>query len=109
MIDRAELLALLAARFRRVRGLRDREDAKHQRGYSKKSGRHDALLGCCKNPIKPLDRCGFRFRARMHSRGQRGVIAASKEIFRRMRHLADAPSRPLEPFLLPLVYAEQQC
>jgi hypothetical protein len=44
-----------------------------------------------------------------HSRGQRGVIAASTEIFRQMRHLADAPSRRLELFLLPLVYAEQQC
>jgi hypothetical protein len=73
MIDRAELLALLAARFRRVRRLRDREDAKHQRGYSKKSGRHDALLGCCKDPIKPLDRCGFRFR----TNGTAAVNAAS--------------------------------
>jgi hypothetical protein len=109
MIDRAELLALLAARFRRVRGLRNREDAKHQRGYSKKSGRHDALLGCCKDPIKPLDRCGFRFRAPMaqprstrRHRRVKGNLSADEALSGRTK-------APTWAFLLPLVYAEQQC
>jgi hypothetical protein len=58
MVYRAELLALLAARFRRIRRLSNREDAKHQRGYSKDSKRHGTLLGGCKNPISSLHRCG---------------------------------------------------
>jgi hypothetical protein len=69
MIDRAELLALLAARFRRVRGLSDREDAKHKRRYSKDSKRHDALPGCCQNPIKSSDRCGVSRWARRRCAG----------------------------------------
>src|SRR5271154_2719725 len=71
MTDRAELFALLAARFRRVRGPGDREDAKHQRGYSKDPDRHDALLGCCKNPITSLDRCGVSWWARRRCAGIR--------------------------------------
>jgi hypothetical protein len=69
MIDRTELLALFAARFRRIRGLSDREDAKHQREKSKNPERHDALLGCCKNPLKSLDRCGVSWRARRRCTG----------------------------------------
>src|SRR5271154_211081 len=69
MTDRAELFALLAARFRRIRGSGDREDAKHQRGYSKDPDRHDALLGCCKNPITSLDRCGVSWWARRRRAG----------------------------------------
>jgi hypothetical protein len=53
MIDRTELFALFAARFRRIRGLSDREDTKHQSGYSKNSECHGTLLGCPLWPILP--------------------------------------------------------
>jgi hypothetical protein len=99
MIDRAELLALLATRFRRVRGLSDREDAKHQNRYSKDSERHDALLGCCKNPIRaPMTQPRSMQRHR-HVKENRSADEA----------LSGCAIPLTQAFLLPLVRAEQQC
>ena len=77
MIDRAELLALLAARLRRVRGLSGCKRAKQQSGYSKNSERHGTLPGCCKNPFKLLDRCGVSRWVRRHRAGvpRRDVVS----------------------------------